>query len=217
MKYLAILNCNMKKLILLSILILLAACGKPRTIKIIAENVVTGTRYAGLSYKVVSSKTTGNGEKYQTEAAGVLNENGEAVVDIKVKKGRSYSVRIGALENICYHNELDQYFESKYDVNGTFTYKFAECAYLIENIENLNCQGASDHMVYFLKNSVNSLGSSNGWEFNGCALFNGTSYSKVPIGHYYHEWHVTKNGVTNIFYDTTYLQENEYKIYNLNY
>ena len=208
----------MKKLILFSILILLAACGKPRTIKIIAKNAATGASYAGLEYKVISSRTAANGEKYKTEASGTLNSNGEAVVDVKVKKGRSYSVRIGALENICFHNELDQYFESKYDVNGTFTYKFAECAYLKFRYKNTNCQNVSDHIEITRKTNLDGyFGFYNPAIYDGCTDHTMTEYAQIPIGWWFFDWKVTKNGITQTFSDTVYISPNEYKYYEINY
>ena len=68
----------MRLIILLFISVILFSCGKKRTIHITATNGATGVRYAGLQYFVVSSTTTGDGEKYKTEKSGFLNENGEA-------------------------------------------------------------------------------------------------------------------------------------------
>ena len=56
----------------------LLSCGKERNIHIKAINAATGDPYAGLEYRVASSRTTGDGEKYRTEASGVLDANGEA-------------------------------------------------------------------------------------------------------------------------------------------
>jgi hypothetical protein len=179
-------------------------------------NVVTGARYAGLSYQVVSSRTTTNGEKYQTDAEGVLNNNGEAVVDVNVKKGRSYSVRIGALDNICYHNELSQYFNSPYDVNGTFTFKFAECAYSKLIIKNVNCQSGNDKIELFRQDQIGSL-SNTGWVQYGCVNWETNGYSDVPMGIRFYKWEVTRNSLTETFYDTIYLNAGEYKTYEINY
>jgi hypothetical protein len=96
--------------------------------------------------------------KIRHRGRGCAYENGEAIEEIKVKTGRSYSVRIGKLDNICYHNELDQYFDSPYDVEGTFTYKFAECSYLKLKIENVNCQGENDDFkLYHINSDVGYL------------------------------------------------------------
>lgn len=195
----------MKVFVFFVCLCVLAACKKPRTIKIIAENAVTGSRYAGLSYKVVSSKTTANGEKYQTEAEGVLNQNGEALVDVNVKKGRSYSVRIGALDNICYHNELDQYFDSPYDVEGIFTYKFAECANLKLNINNINCSGISDTMNF--RSQYSFMEPDLSWSSNriGCYNYLSPSYFKVPEGWRVYELRIKRNGFVSFKKDSIFL------------
>jgi hypothetical protein len=209
----------MKVLVIVLCAAMLLACKKPRTIKIIAKNAVTEEPYAGLSYSVVSSRTTADGEKYRTEAEGVLNENGEATEEIKVKTGRSYSVRIGKLDNICYHNELDQYFDSPYDVEGTFTYRFAECAYLKRQIVNINCGGAADTMRVYTQHSILEYLNFNNseWFHLGCANYQATSFSNVPMGQFIHKWLVTRNGLTETFYDTIYLEAGEYKTYNIDY
>ena len=198
------------------VIFILTSCGKNKEVKIIAKNAATGVPYSGLQYTVVSSRTAANGEKYRTEASGTLNGNGEAMVSIKQKTGRSYSIRVVEPENTCYNKQITQFFDSPYDVNGTFTFEFAECAYLKQNISNINCQSSSDYMILFTSNKVNSLGQT-GWEFNGCDGFTGTQFSKVPIGAYNFEWHVTRLGVTNVYYDTIILAENEYRVYDINY
>jgi hypothetical protein len=37
------------------------------------------------------------------------------------------------------------------------------------------------------------------------------------MGEIYYRWEVTRNGVTEEFHDTIYLEENEYKVYEINY
>jgi hypothetical protein len=206
----------MRRLSILTVLLLLVACTKHREIKIIGRNAVTGQGYEGLAYKVVSSKTGNDGEVYRTEATGNLDANGEAFVSIKQRKGRSYSLRVFGPSNNCYTNEVIQSFDSPYDVNGTFTFEFAECAYLKQNITNINCQGSSDYMILKTSNQVNSLGVT-GWEFFGCNGYVGDHFSEVPFGKYYFEWEVTRNNITNTYYDTIYLSPGEYKTYDINY
>ncbi len=194
----------------------LFSCGKERSITIKAINAATGQAYAGLEYRVASSRTGINGEKYRTEASGVLDAHGMAVVNIKQKDSRTYSVRVVEPANTCYNKEITQYFDSPYDVNGTFTFEFAECAYLMQNVNNINCQGGGDYMILYTKNQVNSLGVT-GWEFFGCNGYIGDHYSSVPIGKYYFQWEVTRNSITNTYYDTIYLSPGEYRTYDINY
>jgi hypothetical protein len=172
---------------------------------------VTGQPYAGLNYSVRSSR--GNG--FRTEASGVLNENGEAAVTLRIKD-RLYSIRVEEPENTCYNKNITLYFNYPYDNNHVFSFEFAECAYLKQNITNVNCQGTSDYMILKTSNQVNSLGAT-GWEFFGCNGYVGDHFSEVPFGKYYFEWEVTRNNITNTYYDTIYLSPGEYKTYDINY
>jgi hypothetical protein len=211
----------MKHLLLFTFCIFtLLSCGKPRTIKVIAKNAVTGMPYAGLSYTIVSSRTAADGEKYKTEANGLLDANGEAITEIKQKKGRSYSVRIGKPNGeICFHNELHQYFDSPFDQNGTFTFKFAECAYLKRHIVNINCGGVADTMRLYTQHSILEYLNFNNseWFHLGCANYQASSFSNVPMGNFIHKWIVTRNGNTETFYDTIYLNAGETRTYEINY
>lgn len=206
----------MKFFIFFFCLCLLVACKKPRTIKIIAENAATGTRYAGLSYKVVSSKTTASGEKYKTEASGTLNSNGEAMVSIKKKSGRSYSIQVKAPQNSCYTSQSPQFFDSPYDVNGTFTFEFAECAYLKQEIVNLNCQGANDIFNIMDRYTYTEWTS---WSVDILGCYSNTTgdYFKVAAGKRLFKWKAYKSGVLTEGSDSIILNPGEYKILTINY
>ena len=205
----------MKHLIFLLISLSLFACTKHREIKIIGRNAVTGQGYEGLAYKVVSSKTGNDGEVYRTEATGNLDANGEAFVSIKQRKGRSYSLRVFEPSNNCYTNEVIQSFDSPYDVNGTFTFEFAECAYLKLHVHNLNCIDSNDE-IKFRRLWLSTNESNNFVIQSGCFQFDG-DYFSLPIGNYKYEWYVTKNGVTT-FHDSIFtLSENQYFDFTINY
>ncbi|AEA43893.1 hypothetical protein [Fluviicola taffensis] len=200
----------------------LVSCGKKRSIHITATNAATGERYAGLQYYIVSSTTSGNGEKYKTEKSGFLNENGEATEIIREKQYRTYAVRVVEPENSCYNKEITQYFDSPYDVDGTFTFEFAGCANLKLNINNINCQGASDYFkLYYMGRQVGGQGSNIvgalSLQGGGCYSYTGNDFSSVPMGNMYWKWEVTRNNVTTTYYDTINFSAGEYKIYDINY
>ena len=206
----------MKNLFLISVLlIILASCGKNKEVKIIAKNASTGEAYAGLEYLVVSSRTAANGEKYKTEASGTLNSNGEAMVSIKKKSGRSYSIQVKAPENSCYTSQSPQFFDSPYDVNSTFTFEFAECAHLKLSVHNINCVNADDQITFrrlwMSKNETNSFITQ-----LGCFQYDG-DYFSLPMGEYKYEWKVTKNGITNTFDSTFIINNNQYFDFTINY
>ncbi|WP_300360116.1 hypothetical protein [Fluviicola sp.] len=195
--------------------ILLSSCGKERSIHIKAINAATGQPYAGLEYRVASSRTASNGEKYRTEASGVLDANGEAVVTLKQKKGRTYSVRVVEPANTCYNKEITQYFDSPYDVDGTFTFEFAPCAYLKLHVHNINCIDNNDEIKF--RRLWISGGETNDFLVQtGCFQYDG-DYFSLPAGNYKYEWQVTKNGVTNNYESSFQLNENQYFDFNLDY
>lgn len=197
--------------------LLLFSCGKERSITIKAINAATGQAYAGLEYRVASSRTGINGEKYRTEASGVLDANGMAVVNIKQKKGRTYSVRVVEPANNCYNKEATQYFDSPFDVNGTFTFEFAECAYLNININNLNCQGITDKMNFRSKYSYTEWES---WSTDrlGCYSVSSIEPIKVPSGWRIYNWSVNRNGNITNYFDSIFLSPGSVNgIININY
>lgn len=212
----------MRILIILFAGLFIISCGKKRTIVITATNGATGERYAGLQYVVVSSTTTGSGEKYKTEKSGFLNENGEATEIIREKQYRTYAVRVVEPENSCYNKEITMYFGGANDKDGHFDFVFAECAYLKLNINNVNCQGPTDYFkLYYMGRQVGGQGSgivgAVSKEGGGCYSFLASDFSSVPMGEIYWRWHVTRNNITNIYYDTLYLSPGEYKVYDINY
>ena len=208
----------MKHLFFLLISLSLFACTKHREIKIIGRNAVTGQGYEGLQYEVVSSRTGNDGEVYRSEALGNLNANGEAFVSIKQKNSRTYSIRLFGPSNSCYSNNVIQYFDSPYDVNGTFTFEFAECAYLKFRYNNISCFDSNDHIeVTRITNLDGYTGFYNPAIYNGCTDYTMPNFVQVPMRYWIFSWSVTKNGITNNFTDTVYLSPNEYKYYEFNY
>ena len=209
----------MKNIFFVSLIFfILASCGKNKEVKIIAKNAATGASYAGLEYKVISSRTAANGEKYKTEASGTLNSNGEAMVSIKKKSGRSYSIQVKAPENSCYTNQSPQFFESPFDVNGTFTFEFAECAAFKFRYHNIACFNANDQIIV---NRFSEINDYTGFiipaEYNGCEDYTTSDFISVPMGKWYFSWSVTKNGITNNYNDTLFLNAGENKYYEFNY
>ena len=186
----------MRVIFILSICLLFASCGKKRTIVITATNGATGERYVGLQYYVVYSTTGGNGEKYKTVKSGLLDANGEATETLYPIQGRTYAVRVVEPENSCYNKEITMYFGGANDKNGHFDFVFAPCAYLNQDIVNVNCEGSSD--VFTVRDRF-SYTEWSGWSVDllGCYSNTGGDYSSVPAGKRYFQWKVSRqSGVT---------------------
>ena len=195
---------------------ILYSCGKPREIEIIAQNPVNGERYPGLEYNVVSSRTGSDGEEFRTEKSGFLDANGEAHFSIKQHRNRTYSVYVNDPEETCYNKAYIQYFNSPYDVNGVFTFEFAECAYMRQNIVNVNCEGVSD--VFNIRDRY-SYTEWSGWsiDINGCYSNTGGDYFKVAAGKRYFHWTVNRPSGVTAHLDSIELTPGEYGELNINY
>jgi hypothetical protein len=206
----------MRVLIILFSVFLIVACGKKNQIKVTAKNAATGEGYADLGFRIFEVKpyTTPTGEVQDLVYEGNFNANGEAVADILLKN-RSYVITTVSPGPMCYINNT-QYFFHRDDENLKFDFRFAPCAYLKLKIENVNCEGG-DKLVLYQGNQIGSFNFNQPWEHNGCAFWESNGYSDIPMGEQYYRWEVTRNGVTEEFHDTIYLEENEYKVYEINY
>src|SRR5690554_980396 len=211
----------MKKLILIMIVgMVFFSCKKKQTIHITAKNAATGEPYSGLTYYVVTHKNVlkpYGGKKAKTVATGTLDENGEAIVTKRLSKNNGHGVRVEEPENSCYNKNIQLYFSEEDGKNFKAEFEFAECAYLKLKIENVNCLGLNDKLILYQGNKVGSFNYNQPWEHNGCAYWETSGYSNIPMGEQYYKWEVTRNNVTNIYYDTIYLNPGEYKTYEINY
>ncbi len=207
----------MKRLaILLLFGILLLSCGKKRSIQITAVNAVNGKPYADLEYTVGSSVTKKDGEKHRTEASGVLDANGEVRLAVKVKPNRTYYVYVRAPSTSCYSKVGVIYFNSSNDKDGHFTFEFAPCAYIQNNIVNANCDGATD--VFSMRDRFTYTEWSE-WSPNitGCFSNTGGAYIQVPAGKRYFHWKVSRPSGTTERIDSIELLPGEYGELNINY
>jgi len=202
----------MRIIFVIALSLLFYSCKKERTIHVTATNVATGQRIPGLHYYLVELNSGTFGEKSKTIHEGDLDENGEAFITIKLKN-TTHVIRVVEPDNNCYRENISLTFGPE---NFNADFKFAPCANLQRTITNLNCESENDKIEVFLSQFVNnSYGS--GWVLMGCSGFIPSHYSSVPMGNYYFKWIVTRNGLSNTFYDTIYLEENSYTNYEINY
>lgn len=201
---------------------LTASCNKKRTLHIKAINAVTGEPYAGLAYGISATTTGIGGEKKVYDHNGTLDANGEAFVTLRVRGNRTYNVGCTKPPNTCYVKDINFSFGKEDKTKNDFQFEYAECANMKLKINNVNCQGPNDHFkLYYLGRQVGGQGAIfNGGltvDEMGCYSFEWPEFSQVPIGERYYKWEVTKNSVTNVFYDTINLVENQYFVYQINY
>jgi hypothetical protein len=103
------------------------------------------------------------------------------------------------------------------DKNPAFNFEYAECAYLTLSVNNINCQGASDRILFdmqptYIPNYNNIIPT----EKFGC-YSNTFIESQVPYGSWEATWEVTKNGITTYHDSTFYININEHFNFVINY
>jgi hypothetical protein len=197
------------------IALLLSSCKKERTIHITARNAVTGAPYSGLKYYVVQEMTSGDGEKFKTVIEGNLNEYGEAIITKKLPKSYSYAVRVEEPTNTCYNKKITYYFgtEDKFEC----PFEFAECAYLTLSVNNINCQGPNDRILFDLQPVyISDYNDIIPTEKFGC-YSNTFIESQVPYGQWEATWEVTRNGITTYHDSIFYIDKNEHYNFVINY
>ena len=205
----------MKKIIfIIFISMFLFSCKKERTFHITAKNAATGEPYPGLSFEIQRSWSGAFENHYKSVGSGFLDENGEVYFTKRLHKNSSYSISVAPPPNTCYISDSDLHPGGETNFKAEF--EFAECAYLKQNITNINCIDANDYMILYSDNQIHSLGNIP-WEFYGCDGYIQSHYSSVPEGKYFYKWEVTRNNITNVFYDTIYLSKGEYRIHEIHY
>ena len=203
------------KYLLLIALLLFVSCKKKQTIHITAKNAATGEPYPDLTYYVVTYTNINGGTKSKTVATGTLDANGEAIVKERLSKNKGHGVRVVEPENSCYNKNIQLYFSDEENFKAEF--EFAECAYLTISVNNINCQGLSDNIIFDMQ-PIYIEGYNNiiPREEMGC-YSNTFIESSVPFGQWEATWEVTRNNSTT-YHDTIFFMTiNEHYLLTINY
>lgn len=198
--------------------LLLIGCNKATVnfhVKII--NPATGEGYANHEFYIKSSKTGSDGQIVKTEYTGFTDQNGEAIVPLKIKKSVAHYVTPSVVPNTCYINSIDLYYNNISDLNPQFIFEIAPCAYSKLTINNVNCEGPNDLMVLYRSNQIGTSDGSFGWQHHGCAFWQTNGQSDIPMGNVYYRWEVTRSSGTTIYYDTVYYAPGVLTEYEINY
>jgi hypothetical protein len=195
------------------------SCKKKANFHVKIINPATGEGYANTKFFVKSEKTGADGEIVKTEASGITNENGEALVtSLKISNAKSYYVIPESIPNICYINDVKIYYTDRLtNPNPQFTFEIAPCAYSKLTINNVNCEGPDDLMVLYQGNQIGTFDGSFGWQHHGCAFWQTNGQSDIPMGKVYYRWEVTRSSGTTIHYDTVYYAPGVLTEYEINY
>ena len=125
------------------------ACRKKHTVTIQAHNLLNpadGSHYAGMNYVILERGYFFN-HKSNKIAYGQLDENGRAVIDVKLKKNLDYVLGIGTPSNVCY-TEVELEYPINYKEDNTINFNYAPCGWVNVPTNNVNCEGENDKMQY---------------------------------------------------------------------
>ena len=211
----------MKKLLLFILAtIVLISCNKKVTLKGRVLNPVTNQGIEGFTI-AVSADTweLPGGAKPVGETTS--NANGDFVLEFK-KSGYDFSVYKEGYYNIGWYQN-GEILPGQLPVNDKGKTMHADFyavpyGFIQLKVNNVNCLDANDHFVLYAE-GTQADDSKNGKMIDeyGCYYYDPGGYTKVPMGERYYKYEVTRNSITQTFYDTIFIGEGEYKIYEINY
>jgi hypothetical protein len=222
----------MKNLVYIFIILVLAtACKKKTMVVIQAQNINnpnSGSDYAGMAYGILESWTPGFELKTNRVATGVLDANGQAAFDLKMKPNRKYDLGIQKPDNICY-TEITLQERLDHEKNNTFNFKYGTCGYVNLPRTNSNCEGPDDKFRYKYYYTDNPdiyiyIGFlyQNEWDpedfIAGCIDYSNINvYHSRPTGNYTIEWQVERPSGTTTGIDYFTITENDTTNYLIEY
>jgi hypothetical protein len=176
-----------------------------------------GSGYAGMTYGIVENWTPVFDLKSKSVSQGVLDANGHAAFELKMKANRRYYLGIQKPDNV-YYSEITLQESLDHEKNNTFNFKYAPRAYLKFILNNVNCNGDSDTIKYkrIAHGLIEEVEGDHQVTKPGCVNIESDFFER-PIGEYEYIWEVTKNNITTYHSEAFTLNENEYKTFQIDY
>ena len=192
-------------------------------------DISDGSDYAGMNYSIVESWTPVYDLKTKNVATGVLDENGHAEFDLKMKNNRKYDLGIQTPDNVCY-TEITLQERLDHEKNNTFNFNYAACGAFNLKYTNVNCTGNNDmfQLKYYVIDNPEiyiyrgyTSGPNYEWSevffIEGCQSYLGDFSEDIPVGDYKIEWRVIRSSGTTTGSDIFTVTENDSTTYLLEY
>ena len=204
----------------LLISLFLFSCTKKETLRVSVKNIVTGEPVANMNinvYEVFNVSDGVSGTKTELFQSGETNSEGVLFLTEKFNKNRRYTVKVGKFsEEVCYINKSSYTWSVGEATDLAFEY--APCGYLRFRYVNTSCFDENDHIeVYRYTNLPDYVGFMINAEYEGCTDYEMSNFVEVPMGWWFFEWSVTKNGLTENFSDSVFIEAGDYEYYELQY
>ena len=185
-------------------------------VNIKANNYLTGEPITDVACGVFYSKA---GFFLNVETIALhegFTENGQYSFGFKAKKNGFYQAEAAIEYGKYYVINFSNYLYLDYGEVNNFQFDLVTYGYLNFDIKNTNCFDSSDQILVKRSSEIGYNGYSD-VIIDGCYEDSSAIFGKVPIGKWFIEWDVTKNSITNTFYDTIVLSQDEHRIYELDY
>lgn len=202
--------------------LLLISCKKKTMVLIQAKDYITGdgSAYANQPYTILEKWTPVFEAKVKTVATGFLNDKGQASVELKLNKNRSYSAGVENPEGICFGG-LSQYSIGT-DKENNIEFDFLKCGFVNFQFNNINCESDDDkfRLRYQYEQDPEVYryygyagGDNYDWNpelfIGGCHSYFGDFSEIRPLGKYSVEWQVERSSGLSEGSGTFILTEND--------
>ena len=214
----------MKKLLIYMLCILAISCRPEENVEITVNgqviNRITGQPIPNVSVKLYNCE---NSSFYigscNTVSTVYTDNSGRFTFQYSKNAGRYYACEI--YENNYRPSNSNYNINNKAELNSNIiqdvVLNIVPEVNIWLKINNISCFDTNDHFVLFRNNQITNYNFGGGFELNGCANFDQLDYADLPMGYNYFHWQVTKNSVTQNFYDTLYLEAFQDTVYTINY
>ena len=214
----------MRWLIILFSCISLFSCRPEENVEITVNgqviNRITGQHISNVSVKLYSCE---NSSFYigscNTVSTVYTDNSGRFTFQYSKNPGRYYSCELN--ESNYYSSNPDYGINNRVELSASSTQTahlnvVPNCGIKLK-IYNTSCFDANDNFILFRQNQISNFYWGSPFEMDGCTSHEGLSFGAFPMGNYYYHWEVTKNSVTQNFYDTIYLNPFQDTVYTINY
>jgi len=195
----------MNRLLLISFLIFITACSKEQVISVKAVHMSSGQPISNFEYYVLSSHEVKGETVSETVAYGKTDFQGNGIINLKMKRSRTYTLHGVKPENACYLDS-DKFSLTKSDSDLNFQFEIGSCGTVKLDIDNIGCTGPNDEMRYRIKPAFESW---RPWSsaYSGCysGLPKNLSVSTGPLKI---QWNVIKTGYS--YADSAEININQY-------
>jgi hypothetical protein len=201
------------------LVLLLFSCGKQVTVKGRIYNPVTNLGIKDVEVIIGREKigvpfsTDGTGGKILEQTTSDAEGNYSA--QFRQKRSRAYYLGF-KFDHEKYFNITSENQDVS-DGGKTIDLPLVPASYIKFHIKNENCFDSNDKIFITLLDDFGQYSISNGWGYDGCSEYTDDKFNRIISGNLYFHWVVTKNNVSNHYYDTIYLVSFENKYYEILY